>query len=78
MEILQGTGIAELMIVGIIVLVLFGKDLPNLVRSVGKSFAADQNDVAGVHGGIRNQSRSLFRKLSAGEVLLFLLLLIEI
>ena len=61
MGFLPGIGTTEMLIVGIIALLLFGKNLPNVARNAGKSFAEFKKGISGFQDEIRNASRDIER-----------------
>lgn len=54
MGLLPGVGTAEMLIVGIVALLLFGKRLPDVARNMGKSLAELKKGVAGFQEEFRN------------------------
>ena len=59
MGFIPGVGTPELIIVGIIALLLFGKNLPNVARSAGKSFAEFKKGISGFQDEIHKASRDV-------------------
>ena len=57
MGFLPGVGTPELIIVGIIALLLFGKNLPNVARNAGKSFAEFKKGISGFQEEFHKVSR---------------------
>lgn len=64
MGFLPGVGSFEMMIVGIIALLLFGKNLPGVAKNLGKSFAEFKKGVSGFQEEIRNATRDAERTMS--------------
>jgi len=64
MGFLPGVGAPELIIVGIIALLLFGKNLPNVARNAGKSFAEFKKGISGFQDEIQKASRDVEKKIS--------------
>jgi len=64
MGFLPGVGAPEMMIVGVIALLLFGKNLPNVARNLGKSFAEFKKGISGFQEEIRNASRDAERNMT--------------
>jgi sec-independent protein translocase protein TatA len=64
MGFLPGIGAPEMMIVGVIALLLFGKNLPNVARNLGKSFAEFKKGISGFQDEIRNASRDAERNMT--------------
>jgi len=54
---IPGVGSMELMIVGVIALLLFGKNLPNVARNAGKSFAEFKKGISGFQEEFHKVSR---------------------
>lgn len=59
MGFLPGVGGFEMMIVGIIALLLFGKNLPSVAKNMGKSFAEFKKGISGFQDEIRNATREV-------------------
>jgi sec-independent protein translocase protein TatA len=59
MGFLPGVGTPELLIVGIIALLLFGKNLPNVARNAGKSFAEFKKGISGFQEEFHKASRDV-------------------
>ena len=59
MGFLPGVGPSELIIVGIIALLLFGKNLPNVARNAGKSFSEFKKGISGFQEEIHKASRDV-------------------
>ncbi len=53
-----GIGPTEMVIVGIIALLLFGKRLPEVAKSLGKSFVEFKKGVQGIEDDIRDTARA--------------------
>lgn len=53
-----GPGVTELIIVGIIALLLFGKRLPEVARSLGKGLVEFKKGMAGIEEEVRNVGRT--------------------
>ena len=54
---IPGVGSMELMIVGVIALLLFGKNLPNVARNAGKRFAEFKKGISGFQEEFHKVSR---------------------
>jgi len=54
-----GLGPMELMIVGVIAVLLFGKRLPEVARSMGKSFVEFKRGMSGIEDEVSSASRSV-------------------
>lgn len=52
-----GLGFQEILLICVIGLFLFGKGLPSLARSMGKSLAAFRSEVRGVQEEVRDGAR---------------------
>lgn len=59
MGFLPGVGGFEMVIVGIIALLLFGKNLPSVAKNLGKSFAEFKKGVSGFQDEIRSATREV-------------------
>ncbi|MFO0977783.1 MAG: twin-arginine translocase TatA/TatE family subunit [Planctomycetaceae bacterium] len=57
MGFLPGVGTTEMLIVGIIALLLFGRNLPNVAKNLGKSFAEFKKGMSGFQEEFRNVTR---------------------
>ena len=64
MGFLPGVGTPELIIVGIIALLLFGKNLPNVARNAGKSFAEFKKGISGFQEEFHKVSREAEKTIS--------------
>ncbi|MEZ6035258.1 MAG: twin-arginine translocase TatA/TatE family subunit [Planctomycetaceae bacterium] len=64
MGFLPGVGTPELLIVGIIALLLFGKNLPNVARNAGKSFAEFKKGISGFQEEFHKASRDVEKTIS--------------
>ncbi|HRA90256.1 MAG TPA: twin-arginine translocase TatA/TatE family subunit [Planctomycetaceae bacterium] len=64
MGFLPGVGTPELIIVGIIALLLFGKNLPNVARNAGKSFAEFKKGISGFQEEMHKVSREAEKTIS--------------
>ena len=53
-----GLGPMELMIVGVIAVLLFGKRLPEVARSMGKSFVEFKKGMSGIEDEVHNAGRT--------------------
>ncbi|MFN9719070.1 MAG: twin-arginine translocase TatA/TatE family subunit [Planctomycetota bacterium] len=54
-----GIGGPEMLIVGVIALLLFGKNLPTVAKNLGKSFAEFKKGVAGFQDEFRNAANDV-------------------
>jgi sec-independent protein translocase protein TatA len=61
MGFLPGVGGFEMLIVGLIALLLFGKNLPSVAKNLGKSFAELKKGVSGFQDEIRSVTRDAER-----------------
>lgn len=61
---LPGVGTAEMLIVGIIALLLFGKNLPSVARNMGKSMAELKKGLSGFQEEFRTVTREAERAVS--------------
>lgn len=61
---LPGVGTAEMLIVGIIALLLFGKNLPSVARNMGKSMAELKKGLSGFQEEFRSVTREAERSMS--------------
>lgn len=59
-----GIGSAEMLIVGVIALLLFGKNLPTVAKNLGKSFAEFKKGVAGFQDEFRNAANDVQKTVS--------------
>ena len=64
MGFLPGVGTPELIIVGIIALLLFGKNLPNVARNAGKSLAEFKKGISGFQDEMQKASRDVEKKIT--------------
>lgn len=62
-----GVGVPELIIVGIIALLLFGKRLPEVARSLGKGIVEFKKGMAGIEDEVRNVGRSTSKSSGAAS-----------
>lgn len=53
-----GVGVPEMMIVGIIALLLFGKRLPEVAKSLGKGIVEFKKGIQGIEDDVRTNSYS--------------------
>lgn len=53
-----GVGVPEMMIVGIIALLLFGKRLPEVAKSLGKGIVEFKKGIQGIEDDVRTSSSS--------------------
>ena len=61
---LPGVGTAEMLIVGIIALLLFGKNLPSVARNMGKSMAELKKGLSGFQEEFRAVTREAERSMT--------------
>lgn len=61
MGFLPGVGSTEMLIVGIIALLLFGRNLPNVAKNMGKSLAELKKGLSGFQDEFRNVTREAER-----------------
>lgn len=61
---LPGVGTAEMLIVGIIALLLFGKNLPSVARNMGKSMAELKKGLSGFQEEFRSVTREAERSMA--------------
>ena len=59
-----GIGSAEMLIVGVIALLLFGKNLPTVAKNLGKSFAEFKKGVSGFQDEFRNAANDVQKTMS--------------
>lgn len=64
MGFLPGVGTSEMLIVGVIALLLFGKNLPGVARNLGRSIAELKKGISGFQDEFRNASREAERNLA--------------
>ncbi|MFM7058020.1 MAG: twin-arginine translocase TatA/TatE family subunit [Planctomycetota bacterium] len=64
MGFLPGIGTSEMMIVGVIALLLFGKNLPGVARNLGKSMAELKKGLSGFQEEFRNATREVERSVA--------------
>lgn len=60
-------GPGEMLIIGVVALLLFGKRLPEVAKNVGKSLAEFKKSVSGFESEIRSTTRDAERKLEYNE-----------
>jgi sec-independent protein translocase protein TatA len=64
MGFLPGVGATEMMIVGVLALLLFGKNLPGVARNLGKSMAELKKGLSGFQDEFRNATREAERSVA--------------
>ncbi|MFM7036298.1 MAG: twin-arginine translocase TatA/TatE family subunit [Planctomycetaceae bacterium] len=64
MGFLPGVGATEMMIVAVLALLLFGKNLPSVARNLGKSMAELKKGVSGFQEEFRNATREAERSVA--------------
>ena len=64
MGFLPGVGSTEMLIVGIIALLLFGRNLPNVAKNMGKSLAELKKGLSGFQDEFRNVTREAERSVN--------------
>lgn len=64
MGFLPGVGTSEMLIVGVIALLLFGKNLPGVARNLGKSMAELKKGLSGFQEEFRNATREAERSVA--------------
>lgn len=64
MGFLPGVGTSEMLIVGVIALLLFGKNLPGVARNLGRSMAELKKGISGFQDEFRNATREAERSIS--------------
>lgn len=64
MGFLPGIGTSEMLIVGVIALLLFGKNLPGVARNLGKSMAELKKGLSGFQEEFRNATREAERSVA--------------
>jgi sec-independent protein translocase protein TatA len=52
-----GLGVAEILVICVIGLLLFGNKLPSLARSLGRTFVEFRNEVRGIEEDVRSSAR---------------------
>ena len=63
-----GVGVPEMIIVGIIALLLFGKRLPEVARSLGKGIVEFKKGMAGIEDDVRTSAHTRRSSASARPV----------
>jgi len=64
MGFLPGVGSTEMLIVGIIALLLFGRNLPNVAKNMGKSLAELKKGLSGFQDEFRSVTREAERSVN--------------
>ena len=64
MGFLPGVGTAEMIIVGVIALLLFGKNLPTVARNAGKSFAEFKKGISGFQDEFHKTTRDVEKSIN--------------
>ncbi len=64
-----GVGVPEMLIVGIIALLLFGKRLPEVAKSLGKGIVEFKKGIQGIEDDVRHSSTSSSSSYSRPDVL---------
>ncbi len=66
LAIFQGLGLPELLVIGVVLLLLFGTRLPSVMRSIGKGISEFRKGMEGVEDALTREPDEP-RKLSTGE-----------